>query len=258
MLILLPPSEGKAAPARRGRPVELASLSFPELTTARAAMLERLATISARDDALAVLGVGASLAEEVQRNTRLSEVPARAASTLYTGVLYAALDWASLPVGAKRRAASRLLVISALWGALRPADAVPPYRLSMNVRMPGLGPLHTAWQPHLGPVLDAVAANSGVILDCRSEAYAKAWTPRGEAAERTAAVRVWRDGPQGRTVVSHLAKHTRGLIARDILVHGIEARTVPDLAAALGERWDVEPVAPTRPGRGWSLDVLAH
>ena len=95
MLILLPPSEGKAAPARRGKPVDLAALSFPELTTARAAMLDRLARISAREDAHAVLGVGASLAEEVQRNTRLAELPARAASALYTGVLYAALDWPS-------------------------------------------------------------------------------------------------------------------------------------------------------------------
>ena len=35
MLILLPPSEGKAAPARRGRPVELAALPHPGLTPLR-------------------------------------------------------------------------------------------------------------------------------------------------------------------------------------------------------------------------------
>lgn len=258
MLILLPPSEGKAAPPRRGRPLDLASLSFPELTVRRLAMLDALATVSARDDALAVLGVGASLAEELRRNTHLSDVPVRPASAVYTGVLYAALDWPTLPAGAKRRAASRMIVISALWGALRPADAVPPYRLSMSVRLPGIGPLTTAWRPHLTPVLDAAAADAGVILDCRSEAYAKAWTPRGETAERTAAVRVWRDGPGGRIVVSHLAKHTRGLIARDLLLHGVEARTVPELASALGARWEVEPVAPSRPGRPWMLDVLTH
>ncbi|MBL8929192.1 MAG: peroxide stress protein YaaA [Kineosporiaceae bacterium] len=258
MLILLPPSEGKAAPPRRGRVVDPQALSFPELTAQRLAVLDRLAAVSARDDALAVLGVGASLAAEVERNTRLRRVPVRPASALYTGVLYAALDWDSLPPGAKRRAASRLIVISALWGALRPGDAVPPYRLSMSVPLPGIGPLHSAWRPHLSPVLDAVARQAGVILDCRSEAYAKAWTPRGEAAGRTAAVRVWRDGPHGRTVVSHLAKHTRGLIARDILVHGIRARTVPDLAAALSSRWDVEPVEPVRAHQSWTLDVLAH
>ncbi len=258
MLIMLPPSEGKAPPPRRGRAVDLAALSFPELTLRRREMLDSLAAVSARDDALAVLGAGASLAEEVRRNTHLDDVPVRAASALYTGVLYAALDWPGLSVGAKRRAASRVITISALWGALRPADAVPPYRLSMNVRMPGIGALNTWWRPHLTPVLDAAAADAGVILDCRSEAYAKAWAPRGDAAERTAAVRVWRDGPDGRTVVSHLAKHTRGLIARDLLMHGVEARTVPELAAALGERWDVEPVAPARPGRPWMLDVLTH
>ena len=100
---------------------------------------------------------------------------------------------------------------------MRPGDAVPPYRLSMNVRLPGLGPLHTAWQPHLAPVLDAVAASSGVILDCRSEAYAKAWRPRGEAAERTAAVRVWQDGPQAVTVIEHIMGRQLGPTGREIV-----------------------------------------
>jgi hypothetical protein len=41
VLILLPPSEGKAAP-RRGKPLDLAVLSSPELTTARTTLLSAL------------------------------------------------------------------------------------------------------------------------------------------------------------------------------------------------------------------------
>src|ERR1700741_695238 len=42
VLVLLPPSEGKTAP-RRGAPVELAKLAYPELNERRADVLEALA-----------------------------------------------------------------------------------------------------------------------------------------------------------------------------------------------------------------------
>lgn len=254
MLILLPPSEGKTPPPRRGAPLDLAGLSFPELTCAREAVLDALIETSRADDAPARLGVGASLATEVARNTRLRELPTRPASAVYSGVLYAALDWPTLSAGAKRRAGTRLVIVSALWGALRPGDRIPPYRLSMAADLPGIGP-RTTWRRHLEPVLDDAAGTRGVIVDCRSELYAKAWTPRGAAAERTATIRVWNDGPDGRSIVSHMAKHTRGQVARHLLEAGAEPRSVPDLADVLARRWQVDAVRPTRSGRPWMLDL---
>ena len=41
VLILLPPSEGKDVP-RRGRPLDLADLSFPDLTGARSRVLDKI------------------------------------------------------------------------------------------------------------------------------------------------------------------------------------------------------------------------
>ncbi len=256
MLILLPPSEGKATPARRGRPVDLGGLSFPELTATRRAVLTALVAAGGAPDAAARLGLGASLADEVARNARLLELPARPTVEVYTGVLYAALDWPSLPPGARRRAASRLLISSSLWGVLRPADRIPPYRLPLCARLPGLDRLEPTWRSVLPTALEPLA--DGVVVDCRSQSYVALWRPRGDLADRTATVRVFRDGPSGRTAVSHLAKHTRGEIARDLLLHGSEPRTVPELAEVLRERWDVEPVPPRRAGRPWFLDVLAH
>jgi len=256
VIVLLPPSESKSAPPRRGRPVDLAVLSFPSLTATRSTVLDAVAATSARPDALARLGVGASLAAEVERNTRLRALPALPASGVYTGVLYDALGWPTLSAGAKRRAASRLIVISALWGALRPADRVPPYRLSMDADLPGLGPLARLWRDVLDPELDAAAGPDGVVVDCRSATYAQAWSPSAALAARTVAVRVLRDGLQGRTVVSHLAKHTRGEVTRHLLEGGTDPRSPAALARRLGERWQVELTPPGRPGRTWTVDVL--
>ena len=75
MLILLPPSEGKT-PAGRGAAVDLSALSFPGLELARKQVMEALSEVSGRHDALAALGVGASLAGDVDRNRRLHSEPA--------------------------------------------------------------------------------------------------------------------------------------------------------------------------------------
>jgi uncharacterized protein len=213
VVILLPPSEGKSS-RRRGAAVSLGSLSFPELTQAREQVLESLAKVSEQPDAVARLGIGASLTSEVQRNTRWRTEPALPASALYSGVLYDALDLAGLPAGAKRKAASRLLVSSAAWGVLRPGDRVPPYRVGMDVDLPDVGQLAAFWRRHLGPVLDDVTRGH-VVVDCRSSTYAATWRPRGETAARTVAVRVRR--PSGwLSAGSHLRRRPQnGHLERD-------------------------------------------
>ncbi|GAB2676737.1 YaaA family protein [Thalassiella azotivora] len=256
MLVLLPPSEGKAS-RRRGTPVVPRTLSRPELTDARLQVLDALEKVSAHPDALELLDVGASLAAEVERSTRWRTEPALPASALYTGVLYDALDWPTLPAGAKRRAASRLLVVSAAWGVLAPGDRVPPYRLSMGVDLPGPGPLAAFWRQRLTPVLDP-EAEGRVVVDCRSATYAAAWRPDTGRAAAVVAVRVLRESAGRRSVVSHMAKHTRGLVARHLLTRaGRDPRTAEQLAAAVGERYDVELTSPAR-DRTRTLDVVVR
>ena len=239
MLILLPPSEGKT-PAVRGAAVDWQSLGFPALNPYRAKVLEALGTVSAHEDALALLGVGASLSDDVRRNTRLHAEPAAPAHTIYSGVLYDALGYRSLTPAQRRKADESVLVISALWGALRFGDSVPAYRLSMGTALPDVGRLAPFWKPLLADALGG-AVEDHLLVDCRSSTYAAAWTP---PPARTVTVNVFTETGGVRKVVSHFAKHTRGEFARHLLVRRGKAPASPEqLLGAAREKWDAELVA---------------
>ncbi|GHH84524.1 UPF0246 protein [Streptomyces sulfonofaciens] len=261
MLVLLPPSEGKA-PSGRGAPVKLEELSSPGLGEARQDVLDALVELCAGDGEKAreVLGLSEGQRGEVAKNAALLTAGTRPAGALYTGVLYDALDLSSLDAGAKRRAARSLLVFSGLWGAVRVTDRIPPYRCPMNVRLPGIGALGAYWRPVMAEVLPKTAA-SGLVLDLRSSAYAAAWRPRGEVAERTATVRVLHsevvDGRERRSVVSHFNKATKGRLVRSLLSAGAAPKTPSALVETLRDLgFTVEVAAPGAAGRPWALDVV--
>jgi cytoplasmic iron level regulating protein YaaA (DUF328/UPF0246 family) len=255
VLVLLPPSEGKAS-SGRGAPLKPESLSLPGLGAARAAVLDELVELCAADEdkAREVLGLSEGLRGEIAKNTRLRTAGTRPAGEIYTGVLYDSLGLASLDAAAKRRAARSLLVFSGLWGAVRVTDRIPSYRCSMGVRLPGLGALGAHWRGPMEPALTE-AAGSGLVLDLRSAAYAAAWKPKGEVAARTANVRVLH--APTRKVVSHFNKATKGRIARSLLTAGIAPEGPAELTEALRDLgYVVEEQAPARAGAARTLDVL--
>jgi cytoplasmic iron level regulating protein YaaA (DUF328/UPF0246 family) len=199
VLVLLPPSQSKAAPTR-GRRVGLSTLVHPRLRGPR----ERL--IAAVDPGLLT-------------------APAIPAAELYTGVLFTALGLAELPWDG-------VLIASALWGVTRPGDRIPAYRLDMSVRPPGIGPLAAYWREPLR----AAVPDRGLVLDLRSGAYAAAWRP--QRATRLA-VRGFTEAPDGRrTVITHMAKRVRGEVARLVIQAGPVQRPeeVAEIAIAAGLR----------------------
>lgn len=255
MLVLLPPSEGKAA-SGRGTPLKPEALSLPGLADARAAVLDELVELCAADEAKAqeVLGLSEGLRGEIAKNVELRTAGARPAGEIYTGVLYDALGLATLDAAARRRARQSLLVFSGLWGALRVDDRIPSYRCSMGVKLPGLGALGAYWRGPMASVLPD-AAGDGLVLDLRSSAYAAAWRPKGEVAGRTATVRVLH--APTRKVVSHFNKATKGRIVRSLLEAGAAPAGPAELVDALRDLgYEVEAEAPAKAGKAWSLDVL--
>jgi uncharacterized protein len=199
MLVLLPPSRGKAAPDR-GRRAGLSTLVYPRLREHRERLLDAV-------------------------DPGLRAAPAIPAAQLYTGVLYAALGLDDLPW-------DDVLIASALWGVVRPGDRIPAYRLDMGDKPPGIGGLAAYWREPLRAALP----DRGLVLDLRSGAYAAAWRPRRATH---LAVRGFTEAPDGtRTVISHMVKRTRGRLARLVLQAGGAQRPeeVAEIATAGGMR----------------------
>ncbi|TAK69174.1 MAG: peroxide stress protein YaaA [Actinomycetota bacterium] len=260
MLVLLPPSEGKRPPDR-GHPLQLDTLSFPDLTVTRERVLDALVRLCRNDagQAARVLGLSAGLADEVRRNVRLAAAPTATAARIYTGVLYEALDVASLDAAARRRAHRWIAVCSGLWGLLRLTDRIPAYRLAGGVVLPGLGSVTAAWRPALAQALPRAAGN-GIVLDLRSTSYAAAWRPDAATAGRTVVARVLAEQPDGRrTIVSHSNKATKGRLVRALLTSGRTPATPAALAAACSDAgYDVTLTAPGRPAAAWTMDVVVR
>ena len=145
MLILLPPSDRKRS-VGRGKRLDPAGLSFPQLAPTRSAVLEALIEVSAEPERHAGSGNGRVCAMSFATTSTFARrpPPLRRPST-----------WASCttpsgwPTSTRRHGAGRgawIAIVSALWGAVRPGDRIPPYRLDMCGRLPGLAHLPTVWK----------------------------------------------------------------------------------------------------------------
>lgn len=250
----MPSSETKQAPPEQGSPVALGGLSFPALTPMRRRVLDALLTTSAGPDAFDRLVVGPSLAGEVERNTHLRELPVRPALEVYTGTLHGGLDATTLSPAARARAASAVVLGSALWGLLRPGDGIPPYRLNICSRLVGVERLEPAWRTVMPAVLAEAAGSRGAILDLRASSYQAMGMPVG-MGDRTVTLRVEGDGAAGGRIGNVFVKRVRGQAARHLLESGADPETPDALAEVLGARWPVRLQQPVRRGGPWSLTV---
>jgi len=255
VLILLPPSEGKAVP-RRGRSLAPGDLGFPALDDARTRVREALVDLCRGDPDVAAttLGIGHTQRHLVDLNAALPDAPTARADRVYTGVLYDALGAATLSPGGKRRLGTRVAVTSSLFGLVRPGDRIPAYRLSGDTTLPGLGPVSGVWREVLGPAV-AAARGDGLLVDLRSTTYAAFWRPPAAIARRVATVRVLHEADGRRQVVSHFNKATKGRIVRAVLEDGRNPRTPAGLADLLRDLgWKVEEGDPGPAGT--RLDVV--
>ena len=219
MIILLPPSETKAY-GTNVQKLNLAKMSFGNLTQNRNRIAEQLVGLSKNPKkACTVLGISQKQIAEVESNSQLFSAKTSPAIEIYSGVLFDALDYQSLSKAAKQRANESLLITSSLFGLLTPPDLIPHYRLSGDVVLPKIGGIAKTW---VGPIDAALSSkNLDFIVDMRSGTYAKFWQPSSDLVEKTAVIKIMTRVGEGNTAkkiaISHNNKHTKGLIARDLV-----------------------------------------
>jgi cytoplasmic iron level regulating protein YaaA (DUF328/UPF0246 family) len=200
MLILLPPSEGKARP-EAGAPVDLDSLVYADkLGERRARLLDAF-------------------------DRGLREAPAAPAREVYTGVLFGRLELSKLSAKARKR----VLIASALWGVVRPDDRIPYYKFPPKTRLKGVEAPNACWRPALAAALPD--GEGGLVVDMRSGAYVPAWKPKRATL---LSVRAFTEENGERKAVSHMAKAVRGDVARALLTAKKPPRD-PEAAAAIVE-----------------------
>ncbi len=209
MLIWLPPSESKLAPDR-GPFLDLDSLSFPGLRAPRARLIEALTELGGGPRAAEVLGLGPASAASARANEALLTSACAPASALFTGVLFDALDFASLTDQEQSRLRRCTLVFSGLFGVAALDDALPDHRLAMGVRLPGIGGLAAFWRSALDGELRG-RGEGEIVVDARSGPYAAACPASWAHIIRIQAVR---ERAGARASVSHDAKRWRGLVVR--------------------------------------------
>jgi cytoplasmic iron level regulating protein YaaA (DUF328/UPF0246 family) len=208
LVILLPPSEGKA-PGGVGR-FRTGSGSFGRaLKGARDEVVAALAAADGGDERL--LGAtGRHLEQALAANRRVAAGRAAAlpAAERYTGVVH---DHAGL--AALDGTAGSVVIVSGLLGLVAPADPVPEYRLKMGASLAPLGKLSTWWRPRLSPVLNRRLARADVV-DLLPQEHAAAWEP---SPRRYASFHRIRFRDAAGLVVGHDAKAAKGLLARHLL-----------------------------------------
>lgn len=207
MKILLPPSETKR-PRGAGAPLNLSGLALPALVEHRAQVVQALIQLSADEEAARrVLKLSARQLEDIAHNRQLRTAPTMPAIDRYTGVLFDALDGASLSAASRRWLGAHVWIHSAPFGPVGALDPIPTYRLAASTSLPGVAPLRRHWADVTSAAIAEEAPS--FVLDLRSEAYVGLGPV--PASVPSAYVRVVTE--EGRAL-NHFNKKSKGLLVR--------------------------------------------
>jgi cytoplasmic iron level regulating protein YaaA (DUF328/UPF0246 family) len=227
MLFLLSPA--KSLDYETPVPAAVAKKATEPLFSARAAELiavlrkktpAEVASLMALSDTLAALNVGRYAAWQPQA-TPANSKPAVLA---FDGDVYGGLDAKTLTTADLTWAQQHLVLLSGLYGLLRPLDRLQPYRLEMGTALatPHGKDLYAYWGDTVAEHLNALQADAArpVVVNLASQEYARvALRPALRARVVECVFEDWK-GDRYR-IISFFAKRARGLMARFAVQHRI-------------------------------------
>ena len=212
MLILLPPSEKKKT-ATSPEKLDLDSLVFAvELSATR-----------------------------TQTTANYDYSQTSPAIEIYDGVLYQGLGWHSLSASQRKRANSRVLIVSALFGLVRPLDQIFQYKVKIDSKL---------WRDAIAEVSEKFVDE--LVIDCRSSTYKSVWTIN---PENTVDVRVFKVTGAERSVITHMSKKYRGELTRHLIMQASDPITPADVQRMAAQLFECE-IHPPNEGQPWVLNLL--
>ena len=227
MLFLLSPAKSldyqtrlpRAMLARASEPL------FPARSAELIALLRRLAppqvaSLMDLSDELAALNVGRYAAWQPEATPANS----RPAVLAFDGDVYGGLQARSLRPAQLDWAQQHLVILSGLYGVLRPMDRLQPYRLEMGTRLANArgADLYAYWGSTLADHLNQRLAAEArpVVVNLASQEYCRALPRRLLQARVVDCVFEDRKG-DGYKIISFFAKRARGLMARWAVQHKV-------------------------------------
>lgn len=205
------------------------SLGRPAFADQSQALIERLRTLSVAEvaDLMELSPALASLnAQRFQDwRPRHTDGNSKAALLAFNGDVYEGLDAKTLSADGIAQAQARLLILSGLYGLLRPLDRLQPYRLEMGRPLANErgANLYAFWGDRLASEIQRRAAQQAVpvVVNLASQEYFKA--ARRPALKAPVVDVVFEDDQgKGPKVISFFAKRARGLMARWVLQQHVD------------------------------------
>ncbi|MFB3132869.1 MAG: YaaA family protein [Rhodothermales bacterium] len=246
--ILLPPAEGKKPGGNPLAPDMFDYRSsdtfnyFNALNPERRILIDAVQQIieTSEEEALQdIFGVkGEFLKDALQANRAVYSAPLMSALDRYSlGVMYKAMDFVGLPTGAQRRLLENGVIVSGLFGLLRPDDLIPNYRLRIDATLPDIGKVSAYWKSHLSPSLNETLQGR-FVWDFLPAVHREAWDD-DHSYRQLVQVKFLVEENGERKAVSHNVKPLRGQLANFIVRETVEElKPLLDWEHPAGFRYD--------------------
>lgn len=146
-----------------------------------------------------------------------------AAGFAFTGEVYRGLDLASLNSEELEIASKNLIILSGMYGILKPNDLIYPYRLEMGTRF---SPIHEQknlyefWKDKIATILKRELKKEEIIINLASHEYFKVIDIK--QIKNRIITPIFKEFKNGKfSIVMMYAKHARGAMARYLIQNQI-------------------------------------